>query len=283
MKKPRRLVYSSRRLAKASCDVAECRRSKRNCAEPRARSPIKSGGAEGSGGAQRGAAGRSRPRRAFCTSRRGVENARAHFPPLFIGPNRRRVSPAPTPNYKKARKAPAGVGLEKSGGGASCPQKRVSTSTSLGFIILRHVISELTAKYWVLCYDSIRRVYPDVPILIIDDNSDPAYLSAHATTNATLIQSEYPKRGDLLPYLYYLTHKISERVIILSDSAFITRKVPFCEERPYQHLWDFEHDWDQEQDEASMVGALDTDGSLRALHAEKARWKGCSGKKEINQ
>ena len=157
----------------------------------------------------------------------------------------------------------------------------VEVRRTLGFIILRHVISELTGRYWVLCYDSIRRVYPDEPILIIDDNSDPAYIRTHATTNTTLVQSEYPKRGDLLPYLYYLTHKISDRVIILNDSAFITRAVPFCEERPYQHLWDFEHDWDQEQDEASMVGALDTDGglpsSLRALHAEKARWKGCFG------
>jgi hypothetical protein len=102
----------------------------------------------------------------------------------------------------------------------------------LGFIILRHVDSELTAKYWVLCYDSIRRVYPDEPILIIDDNSDQAYISEHPTTNTTVVQSEYPQRGVLLPYLYYLTHKISERVIILNDSAFITRAVPYCAERP---------------------------------------------------
>lgn len=153
----------------------------------------------------------------------------------------------------------------------------LSKPPALGFVILRHVNSELTAKYWVLCYDSIRRVYPDEPILIVDDNSDPAYIYAHPTTNATVVRSEYPQRGDLLPYLYYLTHKISDRVVIINDSAFITREVPFCVERPYQHIWDFEHDWDQEQDEASMVGALDTDGSLRALHADKGRWKGCFG------
>jgi hypothetical protein len=120
-------------------------------------------------------------------------------------------------------------------------------------------------------------VYPDEPILIIDDNSDQAYIGEHPTTNATVVQSEYPQRGDLLPYLYYLTHKISDRVIIFNDSAFLTRAVPYCDERPYQHLWDFEHDWDQEHDEASMVCALDTDGSLRALHADKASWKGCFG------
>ena len=147
----------------------------------------------------------------------------------------------------------------------------------LGFIILRHVNSELTAKYWPLCYDSIRRVYPDEPILIIDDNSDQAYTGEHPTTNTTVVQSEYPQRGALLPYLYYLSHKISDRVVILSDSAFITRAVPYSEERPYQHLWDFEPDRDREQDEASMVCALDTDGSLRALHADKRSWKGCFG------
>ena len=45
--------------------------------------------------------------------------------------------------------------------------------SSLGFIILRHVNSELTNKYWVNCYNCIRRHYPENKILIIDDNSNP--------------------------------------------------------------------------------------------------------------
>jgi hypothetical protein len=46
-----------------------------------------------------------------------------------------------------------------------------------GFIILRHVRDELTNKYWQLSYDSIRNIYPDVKVVIIDDNSDNKYLT----------------------------------------------------------------------------------------------------------
>ena len=40
-----------------------------------------------------------------------------------------------------------------------------------GFIITRHVNSELTNKYWNNCIQCIRRVYPYRKIVVIDDNS----------------------------------------------------------------------------------------------------------------
>ena len=41
---------------------------------------------------------------------------------------------------------------------------------SIGFIMLRHVNSEETGKYWKVCYSRIRKYYPEVQILLIDDN-----------------------------------------------------------------------------------------------------------------
>ena len=80
----------------------------------------------------------------------------------------------------------------------------VSTSNSFGFIVLRYVIDERTDQYWNYCYDRIRNFYPENHILMIDDNSNEQFLSKRELYKTTIIKSEYPKRGELLPYLYYL-------------------------------------------------------------------------------
>ena len=47
-----------------------------------------------------------------------------------------------------------------------------------GFIITRHVNSELTNKYWNNCVKCIRHFYPYRKIIIIDDNSKKDYLKS---------------------------------------------------------------------------------------------------------
>ena len=80
-----------------------------------------------------------------------------------------------------------------------------------GFIITRHVNSEQTNKYWnhsILC---LRRFYPFVKIVIIDDNSDPQFLKANFDyRNIEIVNSEFKGRGELLPYYYYLKNKYFE-------------------------------------------------------------------------
>ena len=77
-----------------------------------------------------------------------------------------------------------------------------------GFIITRHVNSENTNKYWNQNVKLIRTFYPLRQIVIIDDNSTQEFVKAdHQYKNLTIIQSEYPGRGELLPYIYYLKYK----------------------------------------------------------------------------
>jgi hypothetical protein len=109
--------------------------------------------------------------------------------------------------------------------------------TSLGFIILRHVNSELTNRYWVNCYHCIRRHYPENTILIIDDNSNPQYISAEILYKTLIINSEYHKRGELLPYYYYLQHRLFDSAVILHDSVFINQYIDFSVDK-YKLLWD---------------------------------------------
>jgi serine/threonine protein kinase len=82
-----------------------------------------------------------------------------------------------------------------------------------GFIILRHVNDEITNNYWKLSYDCIRKYYPEHQVLIIDDNSNKEYLTEHPLYKTTIINSEYPGRGELLPYYYYLKEKYFENAI----------------------------------------------------------------------
>ena len=95
--------------------------------------------------------------------------------------------------------------------------------TDVGFIILRYVINELTNKYWIKCVNSIRQHYPENNILIIDDNSNYDFITDEKLYKTTVINSEFHKRGELLPYYYYLHNKLFDVAVIMHDSAFINK------------------------------------------------------------
>lgn len=146
---------------------------------------------------------------------------------------------------------------------------------TFGFIILRHVNSSITNIYWKKCYDSIRIFYPENHILIIDDNSDVNFLETHLLYKTTIINSEFPKRGELLPYYYYLKNKLFDYAVIIHDSVFLQKKIYF-EVDSYQFIWDFEHTWDQIDDETMMI-KLFNDNELYEFYKDKTLWKGCFG------
>jgi hypothetical protein len=98
--------------------------------------------------------------------------------------------------------------------------------SKIGFIMLRHVNNELTNNYWNHCYECIRKYYPENLILIIDDNSNYDYIrEKHNLYKTTIINSEYPRRGELLPYYYYLHNKLFDTAVIIHDSVFINQYI----------------------------------------------------------
>ena len=97
----------------------------------------------------------------------------------------------------------------------------------IGFIILRHVNSSITNQYWRECYRCIKTFYPKNRILIIDDNSNKTFLTHDPLDNTMIIQSEFPRRGEFLPYYYYLKTKFCETAVILHDSVFIKKYINF--------------------------------------------------------
>ena len=147
--------------------------------------------------------------------------------------------------------------------------------TSFGFIVLRHVNNELTNKYWIKCVDSIRQYYPENNILIIDDNSDYNFITNEKLYKTTIIKSEYPKRGELLPYYYYLHNKLFDVAIIIHDSVIVNKCIDVSVEK-YKFIWEFEHWCDQIEDERRMIDILN-DLELKDFYEKKELWKGCFG------
>ena len=146
----------------------------------------------------------------------------------------------------------------------------------VGFIILRHVTNELTNNYWILCYDNIRKYYPENLIMIVDDNSKREFITDKNLYKTTIINSKYHGRGELLPYYYYLQNKLFDTAVILHDSAFIYKYIDFSKIEKYKIIWHFEHNWDQIEDETKMI-KLFNDNELLDFYENKNLWKGCFG------
>jgi hypothetical protein len=99
---------------------------------------------------------------------------------------------------------------------------------NFGFIITRHVNSETTNKYWNECIRHIRHSYPLRKIVVIDDNSNLQFLKAeYDYKNVEYVNSEFPGRGELLPYYYYYKNDYFDNAVIIHDSAFIQTRIPF--------------------------------------------------------
>ncbi len=142
------------------------------------------------------------------------------------------------------------------------------------FIILRHVNSHLTNNYWKESYKCIRKFYPDIKIVIIDDNSNKKYLNDDdiILTNVEIINSEFPARGELLPYYYLYKKQLAKKAIIIHDSIFIQKKIKFEDVKDVKFLWHHGHYFDNIKDEKKQLLSLNNSDSLRKLYDNKNGW-----------
>lgn len=127
---------------------------------------------------------------------------------------------------------------------------------TFGFIVLRHVNSELTNHYWNECIQCIRRLYPLKKIVVIDDNSKQDFVRAfYEYQNVEYIQSEFPQRGELLPYYYFHKNRFFDNAIILHDSVFIHKRINFDLFRGVQvlPLWHFKNSRDENYEKLVQI------------------------------
>lgn len=161
--------------------------------------------------------------------------------------------------------------------------------SSYGFIITRHVKCEKTNKYWNHCVRCIRFYYPFRKIVIIDDNSKEEYVKSDCDyKNVTIIKSEFPGRGELLPYYYFYNNKFFDNAVILHDSVFFHKKINFDRylSFPVIRLWHFNPDKENIDNTIRISNYLNNAFQLQdslllnqmnILGFNKDGWFGCFG------
>jgi hypothetical protein len=149
-----------------------------------------------------------------------------------------------------------------------------------GFIMNRHVSSELTNKLWKTCVKSIRKFYPNEKIIIIDDNSNYDFITDDDVdlTRCEVLDSEFKKRGELLPYYYLYKRKWFRRAIFLHDSAFINSKFDMTDIGDVKFLWHIDGgQWEDREKVRKLLSKLKNKDELVQLLDNPGKWKGCFG------
>ena len=154
---------------------------------------------------------------------------------------------------------------------------------SIGFIILRHVNSRATDRYWRHSYDCVRKFYPENEIVIIDDNSKQQFITEKKLYKARIIKSEFPGRGELLPYYYYSKEKFFDTAVIIHDSVFIHKYIDFSKfNDSIYYLWHFGHESNDLNNEKQMIKLLKNEKIEKIEECYDAqKWNGCFGVQTI--
>jgi hypothetical protein len=128
--------------------------------------------------------------------------------------------------------------------------------------------------------------------VVIDDNSNKDFVKAEFEyKNIEYIQSEFPQRGELLPYYYFHKHHFFENAIIIHDSVFIHRRINFDVLKNFKAvpLWHFSYGKDENvkrtleicsylknsyevNKELQLLG-----NKYQLLGLNKSYWAGCFG------
>lgn len=157
-----------------------------------------------------------------------------------------------------------------------------------GFILTRHVNSKQTNRYWNNCIQCLRRFYPFKKIIIIDDNSNYSFVKAdYEYSNIEIIQSEFPGRGELLPYYYFFKKHFFENAVIIHDSVFFHKKIFFekLENIKVLPLWHFNKDTENFIRTINMTTVLNNKYIIQqklsttnnVLGFDHDKWYGCFG------
>jgi len=155
-----------------------------------------------------------------------------------------------------------------------------------GFIFTRHVNSRETNEYWKECIRCIRKHYQNNIIMVIDDNSSVEYITNDNVdlTNCFIIQSEYPKRGEILAYYYFYKYKLFEKAVVIHDSVFLQQDISqqINDVSNIKFLWHFKNIYDDNPGkEIYFIHQLkcnnEDQNSLTNVYLKRDKWVGCFG------
>lgn len=160
----------------------------------------------------------------------------------------------------------------------------------MGIIITRHVNSKETNFYWNHNIKCLKRLYPNLKIVIIDDNSDKQYLKEFKKyEDIKYIQSDFKGRGELLPYIYLIKHNFFQNALIIHDSVFMHVKINFLklinENVKVLPIWHFNPDKEDIDNRMILSSCLQNANQIYSklnlneniLGLNHLKWYGCFG------
>ena len=150
---------------------------------------------------------------------------------------------------------------------------------SYGFIILRHARDQIENLMGKQSFESVRKNYPDIKIVIIDDHS-PIHEIEYIDENTQVIYSELPPCiGELNAWYYMYKLKLFDNVCVIHDSMGISEPIINFENHKNIFLWKFEgeHMLGNHNEEYYAKNLIN--GNLNWIHMVEYRknWKGCFG------
>jgi hypothetical protein len=101
-----------------------------------------------------------------------------------------------------------------------------------------------------------------------------------------IIQSDYPGRGELLPYYYYIRHKFFDNAVIIHDSVFFHKRISFQKLQGIKvlPLWFFHSDSENIKNTLKISSCLRNYQSLHnkmlnenVIKMSSDKWSGCFG------
>lgn len=153
---------------------------------------------------------------------------------------------------------------------------------NFGFIITRHVNDIMTSNYWKECIKQIRKFYKDNYIIIIDDDSNKMYLDNEGVEdlikhNIIIVESEYKRRGELLPYYHFLRQNLFENAVIIHDSLFFNNYFDFDNATINTCFFNFDHVKDNVEEDKRLISYLNNSEELIDYYDNKNMWFGFFG------
>jgi hypothetical protein len=167
---------------------------------------------------------------------------------------------------------------------------RLESSAAITFAVIKISRSRAEASPIFPIGVAARNNFPDIALsfpksdsvrIIPLTSSNPVFLKSHYDyKNVIIIQSEYPGRGELLPYIYYAKYNWFDKAVIIHDSVFFYRRIPF--EKIKLHavpLWHFDkvHNKTHLDNTMRIIKNLNYSALIQNCFLNNNKWTGCFG------
>lgn len=154
--------------------------------------------------------------------------------------------------------------------------------------ITRHMNNDTTSRYWIHNYHCIRRIYSNVNIVIIDDNSNPEYLVNDNNFNDVTFKyinktsmNKLIGCGELLPFYMFHNDRPTTYALFIHDSVFIHKPIhKFIFESDYISLWSFKSlNWYRQLyvNSVNILSKFNNGNELVKIYKQYETWEGNFG------